>query len=166
METGESVLEALQRLNKNKPVEKKVPKWKKKKLAGKETALGAMEVDSAPRTEDAVETKRLKAVEALTGAADALYARAQHGIYDTTREALTRQYKRETGEEWTAPARTGEARYEYRWADARDGLVAHGPYEGSEVKGWVDAGYFGDGVEFRRVGEGDDEWSRVLDLDD
>jgi len=27
---------------------------------------------------------------------------------------------------------------------------------------WQDAGYFGEGVEFRRVGEGD--WSRIVDF--
>jgi len=53
--------------------------------------------------------------------------------------------------------------WEYRWSDARDGGEAHGPYDGSMMVSWNDAGYFGDGVEFRRVGQGGD-WSQTVDF--
>ena len=38
----------------------------------------------------------------------------------------------------------------------------HGPYDGHTMAAWNDAGYFGEGVEFRRVG--DSEWSRSVDF--
>lgn len=83
-----------------------------------------------------------------------------------------RQYRRETGEDWVDPPKKediedpdlGAAKqWEYRWSDARDGGEAHGPYGGSTMISWDDAGYFGDGVEFRRVGE-TGEWSRSVDF--
>lgn len=104
-------------------------------------------------------------MEAITGAADAIYSRQQHEIYETEREMLLRQYKRETGDEWQPPAEpppTGDEMWQYRWSDARDGGAAHGPYDGPTMKAWNDAGYFGEGVEFKRVEEG--EWGRLLDI--
>ena len=53
---------------------------------------------------DPVETARRKTVDAITGAADGLYARGQHEIYEAERELLMRQYRRETGEDWKAPS--------------------------------------------------------------
>ncbi len=83
-----------------------------------------------------------------------------------------RQYRGETGEDWTEPARadenaaaaTGESvkQWEYRWSDARDGGESHGPYDGQTMTAWNDAGYFGEGVEFRQLGEG--EWSRSVEF--
>lgn len=158
LETGETPLEALQRLGKGRSKEHKVPKWKQKKQKNK------MDIDepNANGTADPVEEARRKAVEAITGAADAIYSREQHEIYDTEREMLLRQYKRETGEDWKPPASTGEEMWQYRWSDARDGGEAHGPYDGLTMKAWNEAGYFGEGVEFQRIG--DPEWTRVLDV--
>ena len=171
LDTGETPLECLQRLNKGKVKETKVPKWKQKKQKDR------MDVDEANGDHaalDPVEEARRKAVEAVTGAADALYSREQHEIYDTERELLLRQYKRETGDEWALPttplaadggAEDGEgdaAMWEYRWSDSRDSGEQHGPYDGPTMKAWDDAGYFGEGVEFRRVGTS--AWDRVLDV--
>ncbi|KAK0940947.1 hypothetical protein LTR29_007505 [Friedmanniomyces endolithicus] len=160
LETGETALEALQRLQKGQKVrvkEAKVPKWKQKKLRDR------MDVDepaangngNGAEHRDLVEEARKKAVEAITGAADALYSREQHEVYDAEREVLMRQYKRETGEDWQAPvweAADEGARWEYRWSDARDGVERHGPYDGKTMMAWEEAGYFGEGVEYRRVG--------------
>jgi CD2 antigen cytoplasmic tail-binding protein 2 len=172
LETGETPLEALQRLQKGQKVkarDAKVPKWKQKKLKDK------MEVDepaangNGTSEHDEVEEARKISVEAITAAADALYSREQQEVYDTEREMLMRQYKRETGEDWQALAADSGlsgvdiiAKFEYRWSDARDGGENHGPYDGATMKAWSEAGYFGEGVEFRRIGEG--EWSRVLDI--
>ncbi|TKA79989.1 hypothetical protein B0A55_02109 [Friedmanniomyces simplex] len=170
LETGETPLEALQRLQKGhkvKPKEAKVPKWKQRKLKDKmdvdEQAANGNGADHS----DPVEEARKKAVETITGASDALYSREQHDIYDVEREVLMRQYKRETGEDWQPPAlQPGNAddgsQWEYRWSDARDGVERHGPYDGPTMKAWQEAGYFGDGVEFRRVGH--IEWDRSLDV--
>ncbi|EMC97691.1 hypothetical protein BAUCODRAFT_462874 [Baudoinia panamericana UAMH 10762] len=184
LETGETALEALQRLQKGKSKgrETKVPKWKRKK--GKKDDMdvdlpAAAAVNGSGVAADPAETARKTMVDAITGAADALYSRGQHEIYDTERELLMRQYKRETGEDWTPPASavtdssTGDgpvngtedatSQWEYRWSDARDGGALHGPYDAATMKAWQEAGYFGEGVEFRRVGSTSD-WSRVLDV--
>lgn len=171
LETGESPLEALARLNKGKLQEKKVPKWKQKKQN-----KDKMDMDEPTAngngTVDHKEEGRRKAVEAITGASDALYSRGQHEIYEVERELLMRQYKRETGEDWQ-PSRTANPEaasaegvyFEYRWSDGRDGGNINGPYDAATMKAWNDAGYFGEGVEFRRNGESDDGWSRLLDID-
>lgn len=160
----ETPLEALQRLGTSKAKKKSQPAWKKNKakkadamhLDG-ENGLGKIE------NEDPAETKRKEAVEAITDSADKLLSRGQVEIYDTERELLIRQYKRETGEDWTDPeegksadpstADAAAKQWEYRWADARDGGERHGPYDGHTMDAWVRAGYFGEDVEYRAVGE-------------
>ncbi|MCJ1353832.1 MAG: hypothetical protein MMC33_003819 [Icmadophila ericetorum] len=177
LERGESVLEALARLGKGK--EKKKPKWQQTK--NKRKANGdEMDVDPEPAVKDPAEVKRRAAVEAITEAADQLLTRGQTEIYDAERELLMRQYARETGEQWVDPpkeevpeealdvaANGGEKKeWDYRWSDARDGGEAHGPYGGDMMVRWNDAGYFGEGVEFRRTGNGHEggEWSRSVDF--
>lgn len=165
LEEGETVLEALQRLGRGK--EKKKAAFKKNKRKGD------MDIDGETNgTVDPAEEKRKANVEALTSAADALLTRGQTEIYDSERALLERQYKRETGDAWVdaEPAKDADAngestqdadkKWSYRWADARDGGQAHGPYDGSTMKAWNEAGYFGDGVEFRQ--EGLQNWSRSV----
>lgn len=181
LERGETVLEALARLGRAK--DKKKPKWqnknKRKRYADND---GTMDVDAAgnDKTDEeaaAAETRRREAVEGITGAADQLLGRGQAEIYDAERESLMRLYTRETGEDWVdvrpAAASTalddhdgaGDSRqWEYRWSDARDGGESHGPYDGPTMVSWGEAGYFGDGVEFRRVGQGGRAWSRSVDF--
>ncbi|KAF2199320.1 hypothetical protein GQ43DRAFT_442594 [Delitschia confertaspora ATCC 74209] len=160
MEKGETVLESLQRLGKGR--EKKKPKW----LQNKAKADDGTEIDDFAG--HAAEVRRKEAVEAITGAADQLLTRGQTDIYDAEREVLTRQYKRETGEDWqdlnvgAQADGSGTKQWEYRWSDARDSGQHHGPYDGQTMVAWNNAGYFGEGVEFRRVGE--TEWSRVVDF--
>jgi CD2 antigen cytoplasmic tail-binding protein 2 len=161
LETGETPLEALQRLNKGKSREAKIPLWKQKKMR---EANGAVAESNATTP---AEIARKQAVAAITGAADRLYSRGQHEIYDAERELLRRQYRRETGEDWQPPATKSAAdgaaaSWEYRWSDARDGGQVHGPYDATMMKAWNDAGYFGEGVEFKRTDH--TEWSRVLDI--
>ena len=157
LEVGETVLEALGRLGKGK-----------KKKKGKRDQ---MDVDAGG--EEARELGRREAVEAITGAADMLLSRGQEEIYDTERELLARQYQRETGEAWVDPPKAGVEEgggngeeggggaggvWQYRWMDGRDGGKVYGDYDAPTMKAWVDAGFFGDDVEFCRVGE--DEWSK------
>lgn len=126
-------------------------------------------------------------IEQLTSAADLLLTKGQTkaqkiyaDIYDTEREMLVRQYTRETGEEWVDPPSRvegegdhaserqggenggGRGQWQYRWTDARDGGMINGPYESKMMQAWSEAGYFGEGVEFRQIGGG--EWSRVPDF--
>lgn len=153
---GETVLEALARLNASK--EKKKPKWQKNKRKN-----GADDDET-----DSKEATRKEAVEAITAAADQLLTRGQTEIYEAERALLVRQYKRETGDDWVdEPAATddhesNDKQWEYRWEDARDGGDTHGPYDGATMTAWNEAGYFGEGVVFRQIGT--DGWSRSVDF--
>jgi len=113
-----------------------------------------------------------QAIEDITGAADILLTRGQTEIYDAPQELLVRQYRRETGEEWvdlphpdldSSDASGENTMWEYRWSDARDGGEKHGPYEGAMMESWSAAGYFGEGVEFRRAGD-TGAWSREVNF--
>lgn len=168
---GETVLEALARLNRGRPKQK--PKWQNKNKS-KQKIDEDMDVDGRKTTEDPIETRRRECVEAITEATDLLLTRGQTEIYEAERELLMRQYGRETGEDWVDPPKPdidkeetndhGEVKlWEYRWSDARDGGEAHGPYDGTMMVSWNDAGYFGDSVEFRRVDHSGD-WSQSTDF--
>ncbi|EKG09895.1 GYF domain-containing protein [Macrophomina phaseolina MS6] len=171
MERGETVLEALARLGKAKKKEKPKPKWQKNKRKANSSGENgdAMDVDPAQKEEDPAEKRRREAVEAITGAADQLMTRGDTDIYEKERELLVRQYKRETGDDWIDPPKEEVAdevsetkMWEYRWSDARDGGEKHGPYDGQTMKAWNDAGYFGEGVEFRLVGQSG--WDRTVNF--
>ncbi|KAH0566019.1 hypothetical protein GP486_000569 [Trichoglossum hirsutum] len=171
LEKGETVLEALARMGKGK--EKKKPKWHGKNR-NQRKGSDDMEIDVEKDPEDPAEIRRREGVEAITGAADVLLTRGQSEIYEESREMLIRQYRRETGEDWVDPPNAtdsggtmGELQetkdWEYKWTDGRDGGETYGPYEGSVMAAWQSAGFFGEGVEFRRVGKGG-SWSRVADF--
>ncbi|MCJ1446046.1 MAG: hypothetical protein MMC23_006551 [Stictis urceolatum] len=151
LNTGETVLEALARFG----PKKKKPRWQTKRK-------GAMDVDKEVEG-DPQEKERTEKVEKITGAADKLMGRGNHDIYDTEREVLMRLYTKETGEDFVEEKDFDEdtegdtlRHWEYRWSDARDGGETHGPYDGATMNAWNGAGYFGEGVEFRMVGE--DRW--------
>ena len=160
LERGETVLEALARIGKGKD---RKTKWQNKNRNRKKQEDPAEDVDMGE--EDTAETRRKEAVEAITAAADLLLTRGQPEVYDAERELLVRQYRKESGEEWTEPDSgdngvedEAEAkRWEYRWPD---GGEIHGPYEEPMMRQWNEAGYFGEGVEFRRIPDGKD-WTRV-----
>jgi CD2 antigen cytoplasmic tail-binding protein 2 len=171
LEKGESVLEALARLGKDQSKTKKIPKWKLKKQAKNHSN---MDVDMTKEAEDPEQIRIREAVNTITGAADQLLTRGQTDIYEQEREMLIRQYRRETGEDWIEPPSeevleqdkngSGAVKmWEYRWTDGRDGAAKQGPYDGATMVAWQEAGYFGEGVEFRKA---DDEgtWSRVVDF--
>lgn len=171
LEKGETALEALARLGKGQS--KKIPKWKlKKQKHGKPDQ--AMDVDEHDSAQDPEQVKIREAIDAITESADKLLARGQGDVYDEERELLIRQYRRESGEDWVEPAsksvqeeRIGGSKpskmWEYRWIDGRDGAAKQGPFDGPTMAAWQDAGYFGEGVEFRRAGD-EGPWSRVADF--
>ncbi|MCJ1315836.1 hypothetical protein MMC15_001156 [Xylographa vitiligo] len=170
LDRTETVLEALARLGRSK--EKKKPRWLNKNR-NKRKALDEMEVDPEKFPEDPAETKRREAVEAVTEAADQLLTRGQNEIYDAERELLIRQWQRETEEPWIERPKHPEEdfedtqeskQWEYRWSDARDGGETHGPYEGTMMESWNDAGYFGEGAEFRPAGDQDSVWSHSVNF--
>ncbi|KAA8571747.1 hypothetical protein MFRU_035g00050 [Monilinia fructicola] len=169
LDKGETVLEALARLGKGQAKTKKVPKWKLKKQLRKDDS---MDVDTG-KFEDPEQIRIREAINAITGAADQLLIKGQTDVYEQEREMLVRQYRRETGEEWIEPPREVDIdeeggtkatkMWEYRWTDGRDGAAKQGPFDSSTMVAWQDAGYFGEGVEFRRVGQ-EGGWSRVVDF--
>ncbi|KIV87063.1 hypothetical protein PV11_02634 [Exophiala sideris] len=163
LERGETILEALARLGKSKD---RKPKWQKNKNKKQNDSSA----DPASSQDDPAEKARKEKVEAITGAADILLTRGQPEVYDSEREILMRQYQRETGEAWVDPPQpTDDAldagsmeMWEYRWTDARDGGAINGPYDADTMRQWNDAGYFGEGVEFRRRDGGD--WTRIAEF--
>ena len=165
LEKAETPLEALARLAKGQAKSKKLPKWKMKKL---NKGAEAMETDQ-DTAEDPEQARIKESINSITDAADKLLSRDYEDVYDQEREMLVREYRRETGEEWIEPEANGTAddngaeesiMWEFRWTDGRDGSAKQGPFDGSTMKAWQDAGYFGEGVEFRSTNEGG-EWSRV-----
>jgi len=168
LDRGETILEALARLGKGR---RKDPKWQNKNKNKKKQS--AVAENMAMGGEVPAEIKRRETVETITEAADLLLTRGQPEIYDAERELLVRQYQRETGEDYvelvedksqsddpTLDAST--SMWEYRWADARDGGEIHGPYDSATMQAWNGAGYFGEGVEFRRQDKS--EWSRLAEF--
>jgi len=160
MEKDETVLESLQRLNKNAP--KKVAKWKKGKKAN---------VDIEMSEEEAVakEAARKEAIDTITDAAAKLMTRGDRDIYEAEFQLLQRQYKRETGEDWVdrkkataSTSNTADHQWEFQWIGAAAEEV-HGPYDKSTMASWQEAGYFAtNGAQFRRVG--DTDWTLVADF--
>ncbi|KAI1506300.1 hypothetical protein F5X99DRAFT_366222 [Biscogniauxia marginata] len=159
LERGETALEALARLGRGQTKPKKVPKWKQKKQK-----QDNMDVDAEKAPEDPEQVRIREAINAITDAADKLLGRDRPDVYDRERELLIREYTRETDEPWVEPEQKPEAgpatkTWEYRWTDGRDGADKQGPFDGPTMKAWQVAGYFGEGVEFREVGE--ESWSRA-----
>lgn len=164
LEPSETALEALARLGRNQTKTKKVPKWKQKRQKQKSDT---MEVDAEKEKEDPEQARIKEAIGAITDAADKLLGRDRPDIYDRERELLVREWSRETQERWVEPEPEADAEptqkmWEYRWIDGRDGADKQGPFDGATMKAWQDAGYFGEGVEFRLLGQ--DDWSRVVDF--
>ncbi|KZZ98453.1 Lin1 family protein [Moelleriella libera RCEF 2490] len=167
LEPSETPLEALARLGKGqtKSKTKKIPKWKLKKM---NNGTQDMDVDKEDTEQDAEQVRIRDSINAVTDAADKLLSRDYDQIYDQDRELLMRAYRRETGEDWKEPAppNDGTTRddasetaklWEFRWTDGRDGSGSkQGPFDGAAMKAWQDAGYFGQGVEFRTAGSNDD----------
>ncbi|XXG97671.1 ubiquitin fusion degradation protein [Hypoxylon texense] len=164
LEPAETALEALARLGRGQTKTKKVPKWKQKKQQQK---TEAMDVDADKTPEDPEQTRIREAINAITEAADKLLGRDRPDIYERERERLIREYTREADEPWVEPkkeetkAAPTTRMWEYRWVDGRDDADKQGPFDGPTMKAWQDAGYFGEGVEFREAGDGGGGWSRV-----
>ncbi|GAO46248.1 hypothetical protein SAICODRAFT_19055 [Saitoella complicata NRRL Y-17804] len=145
LQAGETVLEALQRLNAAAP-KKKVKAWQKKK-----------QVTEVPGDDDEAEKKRKEQIAAITGYADKFLQTGESDVYDETREALIRRYQRETGDAWVEKKEEeveddDNALYEYRWPGKDE---VYGPYKALDMAAWSAQGYFGEGIEARKVGETD-----------
>ncbi|KAG6004111.1 hypothetical protein E4U21_001382 [Claviceps maximensis] len=161
LEPSETPLEAIARFGKHQTKTKKIPKWKLKKL--NKGNADDMEVDNGAE-QDPEQARIKEAITAVTDAADGLFKRDFEDIYDQDRELLIRAYRRETGEDWIDPdAQQNDdepaKEWEFRWTDGRDDGLKQGPFQATMMKAWQDSGYFGQGVEFRNAGDGDDGWT-------
>ncbi|KAF2012544.1 hypothetical protein BU24DRAFT_425184 [Aaosphaeria arxii CBS 175.79] len=151
LQLGETPMEALARLGKAMPKKKKNFNRNKK----------AMDVDSeVDPAQDAEEQKIKASIDAITESASRLTDRGVDDVYEVPRELIMRQYKRETGEDWKNP---NPPQWEFHWLAAPEGEI-NGPYSVETMRAWQESGQFEAGAEFRRVGE--EEFSRLLDLDD
>lgn len=155
LDVGETPMEALVRYGKAAP-KKPTKTWSKKK---KEQS---MEVDADP-AQEAAAAKAKEAIDAITECASRLSDRGMEDVYETPREAMMRQFKRETGEEWKNPQPDVVVQWEFRWLTASEEDI-NGPYDQATMQAWEQGGQFAAGAEYRRVGES--EWSRLLDFDD
>ncbi|KAH9872602.1 hypothetical protein J1614_004995 [Plenodomus biglobosus] len=153
LEVGETPLEALVRFGKVAP-KKPAKSWGKKKNQ-------AMDVDTDP-ADEAAATMAKEAIDTITECASRLSDRGVEDIYELAREAIMRQYKRETGEDWKNP-NPEPVMWEFHWLAAPEDDI-NGPYDQATMQAWEAAGQFAAGAEFRRVGES--EWSRLLDFED
>lgn len=165
LERAETPLEALARLGKGQKKTKKIPAWKLKKMNK------GMDVDKEAEQPDPEQARIKAAINGITEAADKLLSRGLEEVYDQEREILVREYRKESGEDWVEPARAKEeepasgtaaaasGQWEFRWVDGRDDGSTQGPFDGPAMKAWQDAGYFGQGIEFRPAG-GSAEWSK------
>ncbi|KXX81208.1 LIN1-like protein [Madurella mycetomatis] len=170
LELGETALDALARLRRGQTKPKKVPKWKQKRTKNGDGGGDAMDVDVKKEPEDPKQVKIKEAIDAIADAADKLMQRDYANIYDTERERLIREYRNETGEDWVEPpapdedeasgGETGAKMWEFRWIDGRDDGRTQGPFDSTAMKAWQDAGYFGEGVEFRPAGD-EAGWTRI-----
>ncbi|TQV97627.1 hypothetical protein V2A60_006629 [Cordyceps javanica] len=155
LERAETPLEALARLGKGQKKTKKIPQWKLKKMNK------GMDVDREAEQPDQEQERIKAAIDGITEAADKLLSRGLEDVYDQEREILVREYRKESGEDWVEPTREeteAGAMWEFHWVDGRDDGSTQGPFDGPTMKAWQDAGYFGQGIEFRPVG-GSTEWS-------
>ncbi|KAI1084477.1 hypothetical protein F5B20DRAFT_524999 [Whalleya microplaca] len=163
LEPGETTLEALARLGRLQTKPRKVPKWKQKKQNP-----NGMDLDAEKAPQDPEQARIKESINAITDAADKLLGRDRPDVYDRERERLIREYTRETDEPWREPEEEPEESgsitrmWEYRWTDGRDGADKQGPFDGPAMKAWEDAGYFGEGVEFREAGT--EGWSRSVNF--
>ncbi|KAJ6779535.1 hypothetical protein PWT90_09764 [Aphanocladium album] len=164
LERAETPLEALARLGKGQKKTKKIPQWKLKKMNK------GMDVDQEAEQPGPEQVRIKTAIDGITEAADKLLSRGLEDVYDQEREILVREYRKESGEDWVEPAREEEPaagaaaadwgdKWEFRWVDGRDDGSTQGPFDGPTMKAWQDAGYFGQGIEFRAAG-GSAEWSK------
>lgn len=165
LQKAETPLEALARLGKRRVKRKQMPKWKKNRIRKKDDG---MEVETTEEGEGDEQAMIKEAIDSITGAADQLLSRDYEDVYEEERERLVRAYVRETGQEWVEPepreempAEAGErgaqggVEWEFRWTDGRGDGEKQGPYDEPTMRAWQEAGYFGQGVEFRRAGAGE-----------
>ncbi|PHH74676.1 hypothetical protein CDD82_4824 [Ophiocordyceps australis] len=161
LEKAETPMEALARLGRQMPKAKKVPQWKLKKL---NKSAQSMDVEPQP-ADDSGHAGVKESINAITDAADKLLSRDYQDIYEQEREALVREYRRETGEDWVETKKESrqnslpeDSMWQFRWTDGRDGGTVQGPYDTATMKAWDEAGYFGQSVEFRPA-DGSSAWS-------
>ncbi|KAG5519294.1 hypothetical protein PMAC_001919 [Pneumocystis sp. 'macacae'] len=141
LETGESVLEALQRLGGGLMQKKRWTNKNKKNLQEQIDTKKCKEME-----------KKHREIEQITELADKLMQRGHSEIYDMTREMIAREYQKETGNVWKNLGKKEEdPKYEYRW-EGKDQV--YGPYERHQIGDWYKQGFFTEQkIEIRKQGD-------------
>lgn len=168
LQTGETLLEALQRHGGGKSGVRTGPRRRRDKQSA--TSEGA--------SKDSSEKRRIERISAI---ADRLMTRTELEVYDSERERLIRQYKAITGREYHeagsfesngrangddeddmfAAAPASEKQWEFFWAGAEESI--NGPYSQNEMRDWAREGYFQQSQAYARaldVGESAD-WTLI-----
>lgn len=140
LEIGETPLEALQSLNKCKPV--------RRSRKNKTTELSEEDASA--------ERERRRKVEQITEYTDKLADAGITESFDLTREQLAREYHKEVGQPYvdlkrkrSSSPEPPEVQWEFKWEGADD---IHGPYTSGEMASWAAHNYFDERVSVRRVG--------------
>ncbi|KTW26633.1 hypothetical protein T552_02642 [Pneumocystis carinii B80] len=139
LEVGETILEALQRLGEGLEQKKR---WTNKNKDKEHQGLKSNEETQ----------KKYRDIEKITELADRLMQCGHNEIYDLTREAIARNYQKETGKVWkNSRKEEEEPKYEYKWEGKEE---IYGPYERFQIKEWNDQGFFTEQkIEIRKVGD-------------
>lgn len=143
LETGESVLEALQRLGGGMTQKKRWTSKNKRNVMQEE-----INEEKCKEME-----KKHQEIEKITELANKLMQRGHSEIYDMTRETIAREYQKETGNAWKNPRKEEkeDSKYEYRW-EGKDEV--YGPYERHQIKDWHKQGFFTEQkIEIRKQGD-------------
>ena len=152
----ETPLEALARLNQRKKKNwQPSQKWKKSKMV--------VDTEEGTSEEDAAKVK--EHIEEITTYADRLLNLGSRQIYSLKRERMIMLWQDETQsrfrEDPSAGAVTsGAEKWEYKWPGTED---VHTGFSLEDMKGWKEAGFFGNGVLVRPAGSKDD-WQNSADV--
>lgn len=145
----ETPLEALARLNQIKKKKwQPSQKWKKSKMM----------VDAEGDGADEDATKVKEQIEGITAYADRLLSMGSMQIYSLKRERMIMLFQDATQTRFKEDSASGlvtggDAKWEYKWPGTED---VHTGFSSEDMKGWKEAGFFGDGVLVRSAGSADD----------
>ncbi|XP_071988169.1 CD2 antigen cytoplasmic tail-binding protein 2 [Engystomops pustulosus] len=181
LQPGETVARGIQRLGGSGP-------RKRVKRDPRESRRHSADIDDAgeePRTAAHLEDPpcpddKVEPLDRLISLADQMVALGVYDVYQDSYEKLA--YKLRSMESLPAldmfaeeveeeklgtkevPQATDEVMWEYKWEN-KEGAELYGPFTSTQMQGWVDDGYFSEGVYCRRVDSANGQFYNSLRLD-
>jgi CD2 antigen cytoplasmic tail-binding protein 2 len=144
LEISENPMEALQRLN--------VGASRKTRKGKNPPPLSVEDIERNDKRKDNIDT--------ITDCCSRLLKEfGMANVYDMSREELSREYQKETGESFALRKRKRSAspepaddviNWEFKW-EGSDAI--HGPYSGNAMADWMENNYFDERVSVRKVGD-------------